>query len=265
MEKIALSPYLVFSDFDGTIVDSTFRVLPALSQLLATQNVPLIIVTSRGWDGLRPYTDALHLRLPQLLANGAVIMEPITETLIYKQPIPRPAVRYITRLGQRYGASFGISGLYTSYIDSARALKEEVLRISLVVDPKDRVAIQEQLKKLTDITFINNTRQINEGRIVDITASLVTKLTGIQNWLKQYLSLSPVSTIYVLGNSENDIPMFQLQLPGVRVIRTAIRTAPAGLIKAADAVIDPPEERGFYRFLRALVDNKPVSRNEPLH
>lgn len=249
-----LRDYLLFSDFDGTIVDTkTFKISSNLSQILSRKNLPIsfIVTTSRGWDGLKPYTEALSLSIPQILENGAQIFDPQSETSVFRKGLSRKSLKAISDIADQYGLKVSFSSETISTNDNKLLSKlDYVGRVSLLVTNGHYKQILSDLESLDDVHFVQGT-DTNDSRkdfsIIDITAKEVDKALGVKNWI-ELLQPNP-RRVYVFGNSENDLPLFHLHLEQCEIIKVAISDGHSELKKLADRLIPPPEKDGLATFL----------------
>ncbi len=265
-----VSENLVFSDFDETIIDiQSYKISSKLSNYLKThaQIVSLVIVTSRGWDGLKPYTQKLHLNLPQIVENGAKIIDPKTEKILFENNLQNLQVQQIKKLAEKYKSRLDFSaGLKSYYTLQQLDLVEGIGRISLNIKKPLFKALLADLKKIKGISvFHGYILDDQEEVLIDVTKKNVTKLEGIKKWLEIYKNIE--SNIYVAGNGYPDLPAFKIKKYYPNVVTVAVKNAVNELKCKADIIIRPPEEKGFYQFLSSnfTLRNESVNGTERLN
>lgn len=238
MNKAQQSHILVFSDFDGTIIDiNTYKISSELTKFLKrNKKITLVLTTSRAWDGVAPYSKALNLTPAQITENGAVIIDPVTLEIVYKKTIPSDAEEAVKKLAKERRITISFAG------DG-----KQVGRISLVMDLSKAERIIEDLKEIPNINFVAERQAGSEDKfLIDITPQSVNKYTGVLEWLRLYPGR--YEKIYAAGNSLSDLPLFQTD----RFIKVAVEDGAPELKCRADLVIPGPSEQGFLRLLYSL-------------
>lgn len=256
---------VVFSDFDETIVDiNTFKIYGKLSSYLKSHNslLSLVIVTSRGWDGLKPYAKALNLKAPQIVESGSKIIDPVTEEVLFDNSISKKALKQIYLLS----TTVPLRVTFSSGLESHKDIKllpkySNIGRLSLIVRPEYYEETITKLKFIKDIHFASGEgmRDNPNEYLIDITPLSIDKLAGMKKWLTAFGE--GVEEIYVAGNSEADVPLFRLKKKNKRVVKVAVQNAVMSLQKKADVIIPPPEGNGFYLFLRQTFKNNTDDRD----
>lgn len=75
---------LVFSDVDGTLLNSEHRITPLTQtaiKTLAAKNIPFVIVSGRGPTGIYPIQDEYHFNCPIISYSGGLILNEKHEVL----------------------------------------------------------------------------------------------------------------------------------------------------------------------------------------
>ena len=105
---------LYVTDLDGTLLNSTGvlskETSPDSFSSLLQEHLPLTIATARTPLGISNILKELPLSLPMILLNGALIWNPITETVIDSSPFLEYQKLELLKIEQDYG----ISGFYIS-------------------------------------------------------------------------------------------------------------------------------------------------------
>ncbi len=260
MSEYPIVKSVVFSDFDETIVDiKTFKISGKLSSYLKSHSslLSLVIVTSRGWDGLKPYAKALNLKAPQIVESGAKIIDPVSEKVLFDNSLNKKALRQIYLLSTTVPLRVTFSCGLESHQDIHLLPKfSNIGRLSLIVRPQYYEETVTKLKFIKDIQFSCGEGMMDNPNeyLIDITPKSIDKLSGIKKWLSEYGK--DVENIYVAGNSEGDLPLFKLKKKNKQIIKVAVQNAVMPLQKKANIIIPPPDENGFYLFLSQTFRNK---------
>lgn len=265
MRDYSIKKSVVFSDFDETIIDiKTFKISGRLSSYLKshTSLLSLVIVTSRGWDGLKPYAKALNLQVPQIVESGAKIIDPITEEVLFENSISRKALKQIYLLS----TTVPLRTTFSCGLESHKDIKllpkfSNIGRLSLIVRPEFYEETVTKLKFIKDISFSCGEGMMDnpDEYLIDITPRSIDKLAGMKRWLAEYGANT--EELYVAGNSEGDLPLFKLKKKNKKVIKVAVQNAVLSLQKKADVIIPPPQDNGFFLFLSQTFRNKTEERD----
>jgi HAD superfamily hydrolase (TIGR01484 family) len=265
MSEYPIVKRVVFSDFDETIVDiKSFKISGKLSSYLKshTSLLSLVIVTSRGWDGLKPYAKALNLKVPQIVESGAKIIDPITEKVLFENSLSKQALKQIYLLS----TTVPLRVTFSCGLESHRDIKllpkfSNIGRLSLIVRPEYYQETVTKLKFIKDIHFACGEGMMDnpDEYLIDITPVSIDKLVGMKKWLAEYGQ--QVEEIYVAGNSEGDLPLFKLKKKNKKIVKVAVQNAVLSLQKKANIIIPPPEDNGFYLFLAQTFRNNSESND----
>jgi hydroxymethylpyrimidine pyrophosphatase-like HAD family hydrolase len=243
---------IIFSDFDETIINTaTYSINPHLTKLIFDNpQLPIVVVTSRNWEGLASYKDLLHLSLPQITENGATIINPINNNVLYNEPITAGSLTELQSLIQKFSVEVSYSTALSTHNTSDIEPGEPIGRVSLVGDHSTINTLLTALKNTKGIKIHQPIAQPDSRILVDITNATVDKKKGIESWFS--LQKSRYQTIYVVGNGTSDISMFEVSIPGSTIIRVAVEDAHAALKQKADRIIPSAERNGFLHFFESL-------------
>jgi HAD superfamily hydrolase (TIGR01484 family) len=252
MNSAKQSPILIFSDLDGTLLDTRTYTLSqeVIDFLREIRAVTLVLVTSRAWDGVVDYCSTLELVHPQIVENGALIIDPVTNKIIYHQPLSKSALDSLKELSIRRKLPISFATPYQTY-NSIETLPETELsigRISLIVREEHASEVRGELANLKSINFVMD-KQANSRKkcLVDITPIGVDKMVGVRQWLQMN---GAAERMYVVGNSLNDLPMFKEEK--IKFTKVAIENGAEELKERADLIILSPRQGGFLRLLHSL-------------
>lgn len=97
---------LVALDIDGTVLDSRGeirpRVLAAVGRAIQA-GVAVTLATGRRWRAARDIASRLGIRVPVILYNGALVLDPVRESVLREQPLPPDAALDAMRHLERHG------------------------------------------------------------------------------------------------------------------------------------------------------------------
>lgn len=253
--------YLLFSDFDETIADDArFHVDASLTDLLTThrQAISTVIVTSRGWVGVKPYIGALRLTLPQIIEGGAKIIDPVTEEILYRESLPSSAIAALQTIAVQHPfiATTFSAGEHSYTNPDLLDQVEDIGRVSFSMPPGEFASVLALLQTIPGIRFAHGPAMHTPGGnpLIDITSPNINKGKGIEKWLELF-NPRPAAVL-VAGNSENDIPMFDIDPEGLSLLRVAVDNAAVALKMKADIVVPAAYNNGLYFLLRSLLSSR---------
>ncbi len=221
---------LVASDVDGTIVHTDKSVGPSTvsaAQRLQQAGIPLSIVSARPPRGMAYITEALGLSGPLAGFNGGQMRGP-DGAVLSEHPVPEAAARTALGLFTAKGAfPFVFSGddwliatpegphvehekhtvrFDPVVVDSFEPYLGRVLKMVGVSDDAALLAeVEAELQKLLGSAA---TVKRSQTYYLDVTATDANKGNAIR-LLAQAQGIS-VAEIAVIGDMENDVPMFEV-------------------------------------------------------
>jgi HAD superfamily hydrolase (TIGR01484 family) len=251
MKEIEPNSILLFSDLDGTILNTDNYQIHEFVRNFLKQPSPLCLVlaTSRAWEGVAPYKEDLNLSLPQITENGATIIDPVEGKVLYKKSIPHKSLERIEKLARKRKIEIG----YTPD-------EKGVGRVSLVLDLAGAGKIIRELSTIERIAFVVDKQAGNANRcLIDITPGAVDKLYGAQKWLELYAKNISFEKICVAGNSMSDLPLFSRE----DFFKAAVEDGAEELKENANIIIPSAKQAGFSSLLRNLVPSSPSKNFAP--
>lgn len=260
---------LYVTDLDGTLLNSTGvlskKTIQILSSLLQ-EHLPLTIATARTPLGISNILKELPLSLPMILLNGALIWNPITETVIDSSPFLEYQKLELLKIEQDYG----ISGFYISekentcqfhlhretpewmhYFESHSfpipdfsPLESAPLLFASFCDSKEDTLteIYNHLKKDSNyyLDFYKD-KYLPDMWFLEIYFSHATKGSA----LKKIRNLLAHPFVTAFGDSFNDLPLFE-----EADSCCAVSNAVPALKEIADQILLSNEENGVARYLQ---------------
>ncbi|MCI1985114.1 MAG: HAD family hydrolase [Lactobacillus sp.] len=220
----------VFSDMDGTLLNSQGRLAPSNAALIHQAGLPVTLVSARAPIEMLPAITALHLQGPQIAFNGGLIfrlgaagIEPLTAT-----PLPAASAQTLLRQIHQQFPTVSLSFYdrkrwYTTHIDAGIRYEQRLTEQApeLLVTGLEAAA-SLTLFKLMMITFDPDEMQALETFLralavpgvaiqrsgsdyLEITSQQATKAHGL-HYLFTANGLTRADTA-AFGDGHNDLPM----------------------------------------------------------
>ncbi|MEO3746004.1 HAD family hydrolase [Plantactinospora sp. B5E13] len=271
-------PRLVATDLDGTLLRSDGTLSPRTVEALAAitaAGVGVVLVTGRPIRWLYHVYDQLDAPLPTICANGAVVYDPHTDTVLRADPLaPELLAEVVRRLRAEVpGASFAVeitdgrefrhesgyelrwdAGVPTSRMIGDPTELHAAPAVKLLVrsgrqDPDAFLrVVAGALAGLAEATHSSY------SGLVEISAAGVTKAAGLAWYCAQH-GLDAADVI-AFGDMPNDVPMLTWVGRGV-----AVANAHPAVREIADDVTDDHNADGVAAYLETLLATagRPVS------
>ena len=260
-------PYsIVFSDLDGTLLQSNHRVsayTKKVVQAAARAGVPFVVVSARTPDAITPIVKELELRTPVISYSGALVTlengEILKSTVISKEMtvavLKELALRFPDALPNFYAGrdwfledarhplvqtEREITGVVPQKADFQALLSKGILphKILCMCKREACLSIRDALQK----AFAGLSIVPSSDCLLEIMDASVSKSSGIRTLLS-HLRLSAGQAV-AFGDSCNDIDMLMAVGTGV-----AMQNAGEDVKKAAKALTFSNDEDGVARFL----------------
>ena len=84
-------PKIIFSDVDGTLLNSSHKVLPGTVYAireLKKKGIPFVIISARSPSGIRPILEENNFTCPMISYSGALILDE-NENVLYSEGFSR--------------------------------------------------------------------------------------------------------------------------------------------------------------------------------
>lgn len=267
---------LLATDMDGTILDADNRIPKESRELileLYQHDILTCFVTGRMWKSPAWYARQFPFPMPLISCNGGVVHDDQGEILSHR-PLPMDVVAELIDECVKSEAFFQCYNLDALYLSgyARRTLRRYAtdgedftfLQAPVIIDrdplprlqatddlPVKFVIMDTDLDKLQQIRDRIEQRpgvQVSKSHFanLEITAEGATKGTALR-LLANHLRIKK-EDITVIGDNENDIPMFAEAGFSIGVLGGAEQVP-----EAADAVAAPPEEGGWAKAVRKYV------------
>ncbi len=265
---------LIVSDMDGTLLNKDKKVTEATKEAikkLESHGARFTIATGRIYPAAKLYSDDLGIHTPLICCNGAVIIDPKTNEVLYGRHISKEIGCQVLDICERYGVYYHLYDKNTIYSDRMERVIAYFTEFSkdLPEDYKINTKIVSDTRALFEETTIykigmyyDNSETALEMRkalevipgascfksmdtMFDVLAEHTNKGTALQ-MLCNMLNLS-LPEVVAFGDNENDLEMLQSAGYGV-----AMANAEDFVKDVADHIADSNEEDGVRLALEKL-------------
>ena len=172
---------LVAMDMDGTLLNSklsiTIDTLFAIKKAMG-QGVKFTISTGRPLLGIKKYVEILGIDSPVITYNGAMVVDPITEKILFKKDLIPSDARKILELGKKHDVLMCIwsnGNLYANRLDgNLENYRNLSGAVPVALDDFEQV-VNDGISK---ILWINEEDKINQY-IKEIDPSMFENVTYV--------------------------------------------------------------------------------------
>jgi Cof subfamily protein (haloacid dehalogenase superfamily) len=260
-------PYrLVASDIDGTLIRDDGTLGKLTLDVIHALPVPLVLVTGRPVRWLRQLYDQMPQPVPAVCANGAVVYDPDTDTILRTDPL---SVDLLLDVSKRLREAVPDVALAVEVEDGRKFWYEETWPVRWEAD-NDNVRVLTTPEELTSVPAVKllarsanhepgpffelisqtlagvaETTHSSKSALVEISATGVTKAAGLA-WLCERQGIE-ASDVIAFGDMPNDIPL--LTLAGHSV---AMGNAHPAVRAVADEIGRTNDEDGVAVYLRTV-------------
>jgi Cof subfamily protein (haloacid dehalogenase superfamily) len=262
-------PRLVATDIDGTLLRDDRTLSPRTSAVLAriaAAGTPVVLVTGRPIRWLALVYEQLAEPLPAICANGAVVYDPVTDTVLRADPL---APELLAEVARRLRAEVPDVSFAVEIVDSRQMRHEahyplrwdaDLEAIRAIESPEELLAVPA-VKLLARAgeqdpdTFVRVVAAALQGLaeathssysgLVEISAAGVTKAAGLA-WYAARLGIDE-RDVLAFGDMPNDLPM--LTWAGRAV---AVANAHPAVLEIAHEVTGANEADGVAAYLEEV-------------
>lgn len=266
---------LLVSDLDGTLVPSGTDLISLKTKdailALNKSNLQFTVATGRSWLQAKKIVCELQIKLPVILQTGALIMDPQTEKILYRQPL-RPAIaaqmEEIVKSGRVERLCLADDGFYYSddlqlvtenwlvrsgeqCIRSDKTIEASILKYLLIGSEQELHQVCQRI-----------TRQIQprpnlllwppesgtDNWLLEVFDPLASKGQAL-SWLTQQLQVQ-LTEVIACGDGHNDLDMLRLTGLGI-----AMAQAAPEIHSAAKMSVSGPESDGIAEFLSRYISS----------
>jgi Cof subfamily protein (haloacid dehalogenase superfamily) len=258
---------LLVCDLDGTLIDDTMALDPALVAAFrraAARGFPVSLATGRMPAAADRYRDELGVTAPVIYYNGALVRGGDGPDLV-SLTLPRGALHRAWRVFSQapvHPIFYRDDHLFCleKTLAVRRYCEEEGLRVDAVDDPGEFLAMGAFIKSLlighpNDLDIVREELApvvAEHGRLVrtrrdylEIIPVAASKGAALAR-LAAHLGV-PLERVVAVGDQENDLEMLREAGLGV-----AMPQAPPAVLRAADRIAPAPGDGGLLRLLREL-------------
>ncbi|MBI2302119.1 MAG: HAD family phosphatase [Armatimonadetes bacterium] len=245
-------PGLVAFDLDGTLLNAAKQITPrTLAAVRALVDAGVIVVVASGRmyrSSIKPQALELGLDTPVIAYNGALIMDPRDDTVLFERPVPpelaRPVIDYAAERDLHLQCYFDdtlycrrVTPWLELYIRRTHA--EPVVREDLYDWARERAST-----KLLIVDEVGDRMvvAISEPEYVEFTDPGATKGEALRR-VCAWHGIDPADSA-AFGDSGNDLPL--LEAAGYRVAPANARPA---VLAVADEVCPHHDEDGVAQAL----------------
>ncbi len=259
-------PRLVATDLDGTLLGPHGQVSERTSAAVArveAAGVPVVFVTGRPPRWLHPVADQLDHRGIAVCANGALIWDLHTGSMVGSDPLDPAMLAQVTgRLRHAlpevvFAVEYGESFLHETAYPVRWAGSNPGVRAGelaeLLGEPAAKLLVRhgsygpdELLERARELLgeSVTVTHSSVDG-LLEISAAGVTKATGLAGIADSHAVAA--EDVLVFGDMPNDLPMFAWAGRAV-----AVANAHPAVLDAADEITGPNTEDGVAAYLEPL-------------
>jgi len=258
---------LAVSDVDGTLVNKDKRVTPLTREAIKTfqeSGGSFTLATGRIERSAIPFCRDLDIRIPVILYNGARIVDPLTEEVLWEKSLHKEDLDRALELRSKYSFDYLIYSDGEAYVfersDSVKLFeKGDGYKSILITDPL--MFCEREVTKILMIgdnslfpgfrNDFNGTRKNpaalvqSESNYLEILPPGVNKGTALDK-LQKILGLKR-ENIVCFGDNMNDIEMLQNAGTGI-----AMGNALSAVKEAADIVTSDHNNDGVGCILNSL-------------
>ena len=263
-----MSCKIIFSDVDGTLLNSEHQLLPETLysiQLLQQQEIPFVIVSARSPSGIYPIQEKYGFKSPIISYSGSLILDE-NKTVLWSRGLSKQITGEI--IGFIEQKQFNCSwNIYSEDIwivkdkKDPRIIREENIvqasaiegnidllhddadigKVLCMCDPDDILDIEQELKTAFPQLSIVKSSDI----LLEIMPNGITKRTAVK-YLCDLWGI-PVEAAAAFGDNYNDVEM--LETVGKPFL---MGNAPEKLKKQFENITDTNDENGIYHGLIKL-------------
>ena len=259
---------LLALDIDGTLLNSEGEVCDSTRDAIERvqgENIIVTISTGRPIQGVNKYIELLNLRAPIITYNGAMIIDSVTQEVIYEQKLSNLDARQVFELGKAYDTTMIVwsnNKLYVNRMDDKvrdyQTLSGEVpivihneetiydqgvTKIIWISSPDKLIEVQKELKGTLNESITSVT---SKAHYLEFFNSKVSKSKALA-FIGSRFDIQKEEMI-AIGDGNNDIDMIDYVGMGV-----AMENATDAVKAVADYITTSNDHDGIFNALIKLI------------
>ena len=255
-------------DMDGTLLNSKGEIDPLTKKAILAakkRGVLVTISTGRPIQGVRKYIQELEITAPVITYNGAVIVDPKKDQILYQKGLSKEDARQVIEEGLSRKVSLILwakNALYVNRIDeNVKKYQQLSGNTPIIVENYDKI-IELGITKILWIDEADTIKKYREALATTIRKSVhyctskttfleffdagVSKADALEYIRKEY-RMSRQEMI-AIGDGYNDLSMIEYAGLGV-----AMGNAESGVKRRADFVTKSNDENGIAHVINRFV------------
>jgi Cof subfamily protein (haloacid dehalogenase superfamily) len=271
---------MLVCDIDGTLLNSRGQLTEGVKQAVRDAHAAGVVVTlatGRQLRGVLPLVQELGVNVPVVLANGAVIADPLKKRTILHKPLPWKTAHAVLDVIKKHGVwssvfthsfegvdtyfdldpGFDVAYLFlhkgTPYVQQVEDLKAithvDPLKVLLLEKPEKVLPIVRDLKNLQvkhPFTMLATEHDFPGYMLLEVFDAGSTKAIGIAQLASDF-GITP-EEVAAVGDNLNDLEMIEFAGLG-----TAMGNAAAELKARADWTTKSNDEDGVAHLIRERI------------
>lgn len=209
--------YLIFTDLDGTLLDHdtySFHEADEMLKFIRTNEIPLIIVTSKTKEEVIKLQEHLEINSPFIVENGAGMFIP-NETNLEKISLGKSYQEILNNFN-KYSKTFDMRGFHQMSDDEVAKLTSLPLEKAKLARKRDFcepfiLADESSKNELKQLALADGLDVVKGGRFFHLITKGQDKANAVLQMKKtlEELNSKTYKTI-ALGDGENDITMLSV-------------------------------------------------------
>lgn len=261
---------IVFSDIDGTVLNSEHRLLSSTIksvQILASKNIPFVLVSARMPTAMKLIVDEMKVKMPMISYGGALVLDEQNH-ILYDNKINKVDTKAIIDEIESLKSEKIVVNYYSNdnwYVKDkdnlAVKIEESITNVKASqVDFKELINKDILPNKILCMTKVNSSSriecmlkekfpQLNVVRSSNILLEIMNKDVSKANGLKVLLDYLQIksSQAVAFGDNYNDLDMLKFVGRGV-----VMQNAPEEIKKQMKYITKSNNKDGIYEYLKKL-------------
>lgn len=243
----------IIFDLDGTAMPSGEKCIPSKALIETTKKyktkIHLCAATGRTWQYAKQVIQSLELSDPCIICGGAIIIDPVSENILWQEVIKQPAVEQIIQAVHQFRFPIQFSSGLLQTVGFPKILHKQLAHINTcyILDiPENKV--NEVVLTLKPIQGIIVSKAYSWNLVNGIDLHITSDQSTKEHAVFELCRMLGIESTRVagVGDGFNDLHLFNAV--GYKV---AIGNAAPELKAHADRVIGSIEEDGLAKYIVA--------------